>query len=104
MSIDDDLATVDRLLASEGSIPVGLRMRRGLDEDLFKELTGALERLTDHFQGRADVPKALALAFVDVGSAFWYPEGAYPPAELERIEDAGNELSLLGQNLFSDED
>lgn len=101
MTIDDDLATVERLLTGDQSIPVQLRMREGLDEDAYVELTRALERLIDHYANSASVPKQLALAFVDVGTAFDYAEGSYPDDQLERIDDAGHELSRLGQVLFS---
>jgi hypothetical protein len=104
VSIDDDLATVQRLLVGERSIPRMLRMHEGLDEDAYTELTGALERLIDHYAGRTEVPKALGLAFVDVGTAFDYAPGTYPHDELERIEDAGQELSQMGQMLFGSED
>ncbi len=104
MSIEQDLATVERLLISENSIPLRLRMHRGLDEDSYGELTAALERLIDHYANRPEVPKRLALAFVEIGTAFYYPAGTYPDDELERIEDVGQELSQLGQLLFSDED
>lgn len=101
MSIDEDLATVQRLLISGNSIPVQLRMHDGVDEDNYIELAGAIERLIDYYATRTEVPKSLALAFVDIGSAFDYAPGAYPDHELERIEDIGQELSHLGQMLFS---
>ncbi|MDN4479695.1 hypothetical protein [Demequina muriae] len=104
MSIQNDLRTVERLMLSEHSIPIRLRMREGLDEDAYSDLTAALERLIDHYANHSDVPKRLALAFVDVGAAFDYPEGAYPDSELERIEDVGQELSQMGQMLFGDAD
>ena len=104
MSVEDDLATVTRLLVSQDSIPVQLHMRQGLDEERYAELVLAIERLTERFRNSADVPKSLALAFVDVAAAFTFPEGVYPLRESERIEDAGHELSYLGQTLFSDED
>ncbi len=103
MSVEQDLATVHRLLVSEDSIPVQLRMREGLDESAYVELMGALERLVEYYGPRAEVPKSLALAFVDVGQHFFFEEGAYPDSELERIEDAGQELSRLGQTLFGDD-
>ncbi|MFW2513688.1 hypothetical protein ACNI3K_07900 [Demequina sp. SO4-13] len=104
MSIEHDLATVERLLVSDESIPVRLRLQEGLDEDAYTELTGALERLVDYYADRPDVPKRLAFAFVDLGAAFSYPEGIYPDDELMRIEDAGQELSQMGQRLFGDAD
>lgn len=104
MSIENDLRTVERLLVSEHSIPIRLRMHQGLDEDAYSDLTAALERLIDYYAHRPDVPKRLALAFVDIGAAFYYDEGTYPEEELERIEDVGQELSRMGQLLFGDED
>lgn len=101
MSIEEDLTTVQRLLISANSIPVQLRMHEGIDEDAYIELTGAIERLIEHYAPRSDVPKSLALAFVDIGTAFDYAPGAYPDDQLERIEDIAQELSRLGQMLFS---
>jgi hypothetical protein len=104
MTTDDDIATVTRLLASDDSIPVQLRMRQGLDEEAYTELTGAIERLITHFASKPTVPKELALAFVDISNGFYYDEGAYPATELERIEDVGHELSQLAQLLFGNDD
>lgn len=101
MSIDADLATVERLLISSDSIPVQLRMHQGIDEDAYLELTGAIERLIEHYASRPDVPKSLALAFVDIGTAFDYAPGTYPDDQLERIEDIAQELTHLGQMIFS---
>lgn len=103
MTTQDDLATVTRLLVSEESIPVQLRMGEGLDEAAYTELAGAIERLVEAYRGRADVPKALALAFVDVGSSFFFGEGTYTEPERERIEDVGQELSYLASQLFGDD-
>lgn len=102
MTIEDDVATVTRLLVSEESIPVQLRLGAGLDEDAYTELAGAVERLVAAYAGRADVPKALALAFVDVGTSFYFGEGTYSEPERERIEDVGQELSYLASQLFGD--
>ncbi|WP_152650315.1 hypothetical protein [Demequina aestuarii] len=104
MSIQNDLRTVERLMLSEHSIPMRLRMHQGMDEDAYSDLAAALERLIDYYANHSDVPKRLALAFVDVGAAFAYPQGAYPDDELARIEDVGQELSQMGQLLFGDAD
>ncbi|MFN3866776.1 MAG: hypothetical protein ACK4MD_08705 [Demequina sp.] len=104
MSVQNDLRTVERLMLSEHSIPLRLRRHEGLDEDAYNDLTAALERLTDHYANQSDVPKRLALAFVDVGTAFDYPAGAYPDHELERIRDVGQELAQMGEMLFGDAD
>lgn len=104
MATEQDLATVQRLLVSESSIPAQLRMGEGLDERAYVELMGALERLAEHFGSRNEVPKALAFAFVDVSSGFNVEPDAYPASERERIEDAGQELSRIGQALFGDDD
>lgn len=104
MTYTDDLATVERLLIGANSIPVQLRMGEGLDEDSYIELTRALERLIEYYAQRPEVPKSLALAFVDVGTAFAYAPGTYPDDQLERLEDIGHELSQLGQELFSSDE
>ncbi|WP_061964253.1 hypothetical protein [Demequina aurantiaca] len=104
MSFGIDLATVDRLLVSEYSIPLQLRMHEDLDEGAYSELTDVFDRLTDHYANRTDMPKCLARPFVDIGTAFYFQAGAYPGDELERIEDVGKESSQMGQRLYRDKD
>ena len=94
------LDTVTELLLGEDSIPVQLRMRDGLHQERFERLVAAIEHLIEAHREQDSVPKALALAFVDVGNAFFYPEGTYPEVELERIEDAGIRLGELASELF----
>ena len=75
-------------------------MHDGLDQDRLDRLVGAIEQFAEEFRDAEAVPKVLALAFVDVGNHFFFPEGAYPKDELERIEDAGIRLSELANGPF----
>ena len=96
--------TVTELLLGEDSIPVQLRMHEELDRERFDRLVGALEQLVEEFRDADAVPKVLALAFIDISNHFFFPEGAYPQDELERIEDAGIRLSELANELFASAD
>ncbi|HEX6240696.1 MAG TPA: hypothetical protein VFZ61_07380 [Polyangiales bacterium] len=95
------LAVVDELLLGPDSIPVRLRAREGLDPQKYAALVEALQILVEHYRGKTEVPKPLALAFVDISNFFYYSEDAYPPKVLERLEDAAHELTQLANQLFS---
>ena len=92
--------TVTELLLGEDSIPVQLRRHEGLDQERLDRLVGAIEHLVEEFRDADAVPKVLALVFIDISNHFFFPEGAYPKGELERIEDAGIRLSELANELF----
>jgi hypothetical protein len=105
MLLNDDpaaaLSVVDELLLGPDSILVRLRAREGLDPQRYATLVAALRSLVQHYQGKSDVPKRLALAFVDISNFFYYAEDVYPTEVLERLEDAAHELTLLANQLFS---
>ncbi len=100
MTTEEAIDTVTELLLGENSIPVQLRMHDGLDRARFDRLVAAIERLVETYRDQDTVPKVLAHSFVDVSNHFFYPEGTYPEAELERIEDAGIRLTSLAEELF----
>jgi len=91
----------ENILGAE-SILVALRMRQGLDNERFQRLTAAIQLLIEHYRDQREVPKRLALAFVDISNYFFYKDGVYPPGALEQIEDAGIELTQLASQLFDD--
>ena len=95
------LAVVDELLLGPDSILVRLRAREGLDPAQYATLVAAVQVLVEHYRGKAEVPKRLALAFVDISNFFYYSEEAYPTDVLERLEDAAHELTQLANELFT---
>jgi hypothetical protein len=95
------LELVYEALLGSNSIPQQLWARQGLDQRQFDELTAALRWLTHHYAAQPVVPKRLALCLVDVYGAFAFREGFYPPAERDKIEDAGLLLQDLATELFS---
>lgn len=101
MQLSEALNNVEELLVGENSIPVKLRMHEGLDQKKFEELIESLEMLVTYYQGHDTVPKRLALAFIDVGTQFYFNEGEYSEQELEKIEDAGITLSEIANRMFS---
>ena len=46
------------------------------------------------------MPKQLALCFVDISNYFYFHEGKYSQAEMDRMEDAAHKLSELANQLF----
>jgi hypothetical protein len=100
-TVDAALREVDELLLGENSILLQIRARQGLDRARFDQLVKAIEVLIAHYRHRSDVPKQLALAFVDISNYFYYKEDYYPMPVLIELEDAAHKLSYLAQELFS---
>lgn len=101
MDLDTALATVDELLLGPDSIPVRLRAREGLDAERYQQLVAAIQALIEHYKDKPEVPKQLALAFLDISNFFFFTEKEYPTEVLERLEDAAHELTSLANELFS---
>lgn len=105
MQVEGDLkaalATVDELLLGDDSIPIQLRQHQGLDSARFERLEDAIEVLIEHYREKDEVPKKLALAFVDISNYFYFTESEYTEAELEKFEDAAHRLTYLASQLFS---
>lgn len=100
-SVEVAINNVAELLLGEESIPVLLRMHEGLDQNKLDLLVASIEYLIPFYRNENNVPKVLALAFLDISNHFYFAEGAYPEDELNRIEDAGNLLSSLANELFN---
>lgn len=90
-------------LVGESSLSAKLRDGRGLDRATLARVKEACEALARMMEGRSEVPKRLALAFVDVQASMDVSRDAYPPDEQDAIEAAGMALAELGASLFDDE-
>ncbi|MBD2793085.1 hypothetical protein, partial [Xenorhabdus szentirmaii] len=61
----------------------------------------ALDFLIDFYHEKTEIPKKLALAFVDVYGAFSFREGMYDEKMLNKLEDIGIELQDKATQLLS---
>jgi hypothetical protein len=101
-AVETALRDVEELLLGDNSILVQVRARQGLDRARYDRLVSAIELLVDHYRGRRETPKRLALAFVDISNNFSDEENAYPRDVLTELEDAAIKLTWLGNELFSE--
>jgi hypothetical protein len=102
MNVNKALKIVENRLLGEASIPVAVRLMKGVNKKDYEELINAILFLIDAFKGKVSVPKILALAFVDVSNHFFVPNLSYSEKELEFLEDCGIQLSELANELFND--
>jgi hypothetical protein len=102
MNTDNALEIVYQKLLGEDSLPLNIRNMKGVDQDDYNQLINAINFLIDVYKNRTEIPKKLALAFVDIGNYFIVPNLSYSEKEIDLFEDYGMELSYLGQQLFND--
>ncbi len=100
MNIETTLAFVYDCLLSDTSIPQQLRMRQGLDQERFDQLTESLQVLIHYYNDKDLVPKRLALCFIDIYNAFFFREGFYNDSDAMRIENAGIMLQEIAVTLL----
>ncbi|EYF02273.1 hypothetical protein [Chondromyces apiculatus] len=100
MTEQEAITIVVEGLVGARSIPVKLRAREGLDREGVAQVKEALRFLAEQWEGRPDVPRQVALAFVDIGSNITWAQGGYTEREQAEIEAAGMELTELGLALF----
>ena len=100
--IQQNLKIIEEKLLGENSIPVKLRSERFFDKEAFDELEKAILAVIDFYKDKSEVPKLLALCFVDISNFFFVYETYFSEEEVETIEDAGIRLSELANELFSD--
>ena len=74
-----------------------------LTENEFTELVEAINFLIDYYKNNENIPKKLALAFIDISNYFFVSNLNYSEKEIELFEDYGIELSRLAEELFSNE-
>ncbi|MEY9974771.1 hypothetical protein ABH966_005188 [Lysinibacillus sp. RC46] len=70
MGTEEAIAIIYDGLVSENSVPVKIRTYRELDSDLLNQVREALNVLTQYYKDKETVPKKLAIAMVDINSAF----------------------------------
>ncbi|MEX3745711.1 MULTISPECIES: hypothetical protein [Lysinibacillus] len=101
MRTDRALETVYKSILGENSLIIKLRNRQGLDDEEFSQLKDAMKILIDSYKDNEEIPKRLALCFVDISVRFSFNENWYNEKERDRLEDAANELSYLAEKLFA---
>lgn len=102
MTEAEAIRIVDEGLVGPEGVPAKLAMRKGLDKEQLEEVKEALRFLVEAWAGRADVPKKIAMAFVDLGPGMMRAWDFYPEAEQEEIEEASMALVDLGLSLFAE--
>ncbi|MDR1284819.1 MAG: hypothetical protein LBJ88_01300 [Campylobacteraceae bacterium] len=102
MNKEISLKIVYEKLIGFNSIPISIREMRGVNIKDYQELKCAIEYLIEYYNDKNDVPKKLALAFVDISNYFFVPNLNYSEKEHEKLENYGIELSELANKLFSD--
>jgi hypothetical protein len=102
MNKEISLKIVYERLVGPHSLPISVREMQGVNKKDYQELKCAIEYLIEYYSDKNEVPKELALAFVDIGNYFFVPNLNYSEEEHEELEDYGIELSELANKLFSD--
>ncbi|MGA3598946.1 hypothetical protein [Lysinibacillus agricola] len=100
MNKDKALNVVYDYTIGDNSILVGLRAGEGLNQESYKLLIEAMTKLIEEYKDQSEVPKKLALCFVDISNYFYFHEGKYTKEEEELFEDAVHEISRLAEMLF----
>jgi len=100
MNKDKALNVVYDYTIGDNSILVELRAEEGLNQESYKLLIEAMTKLIEEYKDQSEVPKKLALCFVDISNYFYFHEGKYTKAEEELFEDAVHEISRLAGMLF----
>lgn len=87
-------------LVGLNSIPTDLRMRKGIDYSKLENIRKAIKFLIKSYSDKDEVPKRLALAFIDIYGAFQFKKGFYSDEKLLEYEDIGIELQELAYELL----
>lgn len=94
--IEDELIGIN-------SIPAKLRNEHFFDKEAFQKLINTLEVAIEIFKDQIQVPKKLALCFIDISNHFFVDDKFFSQDEIEIIKDAGMKLSELANKLFDNE-
>jgi len=100
MKVDAALKIVYEYTIGDNSILCSLRVGLGLNENNYNTLIEAMKILITEYSNKTEVPKKLALCFVDISNYFYFNEGKYSEEEEEKLEDAIHEISSLAGKLF----
>ncbi|MFJ7886716.1 hypothetical protein ACIQYL_01350 [Lysinibacillus xylanilyticus] len=99
MKVEEALEIVYENTIGDNSILRELRGGKGLNQQSYKLLIEAMKMLIEEYKDNSEVPKKLALCFVDINNYFYFNEGKYTEEEKE-LEDAVHEISSLAGQLF----
>lgn len=91
---------IEQELIGDNSIPCKLRNEHFFDKQAFKKLVNSIHKAIDFYKDQDNIPKRIALCFVDVSNNFFVDSNFFTESEMEEIEDAGMELSKLANQLF----
>jgi len=100
MNVEEALKIVYENTVGDNSILRELRGGKGLNQQSYKLLIEAMKKLIEEYKGKSEVPKKLALCFVDINNYFYFNEGKYTEEEERELEDAVHEISSLAGQLF----
>jgi hypothetical protein len=100
MNKEKAIEIVHNTLLSENSIPVSIRNMNGVDKAEYDELKKSILFLIDYYKDKDEIPKKIALPFVDISNYFFVPNLNYSEEDHEQLEDYGIELSELASKLF----
>lgn len=100
MEIKEAINIVYDGLVGENSIPTDLRMKNGLDYEKLSRVREAINYLISEYSSKLEIPKKLAIAFVDIYGAFQFKKGFYSEKELDEYEKLGIEFQDLAYELF----
>lgn len=91
---------IEKELIGDNSIPIKLRNEHFFDKSAFEKLVNSINEAIVFYKGVDNIPKRLALCFVDISNYFYVDNNFFSESEIEEIEDAGMKLSELANQLF----
>lgn len=91
---------IEQELIGENSIPCKLRNEHFFDRIAFERLVNSIKEAIGFYKAQDNIPKKLALCFVDISNFFFVDSNYFPENEIEEIENAGMKLSELANELF----
>ena len=87
-------------LATANSLQYKLRMGRGLDHAQLHDLRAAFQTTIRESRGRAEIPKVVAAACVDLPSSMTQGLDRYDAEQVTQINTASAELTALARTLL----
>jgi len=101
MTIETAIKIIEEGLIGEESLPVKIRVNKTIDRQLYKEVVDAINFLIGKFKNEDNIPKLLALCFVDISNHFYIDPDTISEEQATEIEDMGMKISELANQLFS---
>ena len=99
--ISNYISQIEQFMMGEDSIPNQLRNCHHFDRNSYNELVDLLHKVISYYRDKVDVPKRLALCFIDILNSFYVNQEYFSKEEFDEIEDAGMKISELANILFS---